>query len=260
MDGGQRRRRHRLLRHRGRQRNGAGVWVSLAQHRARGDGHDRLFRFENVEGSAFRDVLIGDGRANVIDGGPGDDTLRGGGGRRPAARRPGRRRLPGGERPHRLLRQGNAAESVLLHRARRDPRRRRGPDDRRRRRRRPVRRRLRRSELDVRHQLVEGDRGRPRLQAEQLHAGLLPRRPGALADRRPRSRRGQPAGRGLAGRGREHPLRWRSRRRHDQRRPGGQPNRGRPRRRPAARRPRRRRADRRPARARLTSTAKRTAT
>lgn len=60
--------------------NGAGVWVSLAEHKARGDGHDRLFRFESVEGSAFRDVLIGDPRPNLIDGGPGDDTIRGGGG------------------------------------------------------------------------------------------------------------------------------------------------------------------------------------
>jgi Ca2+-binding RTX toxin-like protein len=57
---------------------GAGVHASLAAHRARGDGHDRLFRFESLEGSAFRDVLIGDKRANVIDGGPGDDTIRGG--------------------------------------------------------------------------------------------------------------------------------------------------------------------------------------
>jgi hypothetical protein len=59
---------------------GAGVWVSLTRHKARGDGHDRLFRFEDIEGSAFRDVLIGDGRANAIDGGPGDDQLSGGGG------------------------------------------------------------------------------------------------------------------------------------------------------------------------------------
>jgi Ca2+-binding RTX toxin-like protein len=59
---------------------GAGVWVSLARHKARGDGHDRLFRFESIEGSAFRDVLIGDRSGNVIDGGPGDDTIRGGGG------------------------------------------------------------------------------------------------------------------------------------------------------------------------------------
>jgi Ca2+-binding RTX toxin-like protein len=57
-----------------------GVRVELAKHRARGDGHDRLFRFESIEGSAFDDVLIGDKQANVIDGGPGDDTIVGGGG------------------------------------------------------------------------------------------------------------------------------------------------------------------------------------
>jgi Ca2+-binding RTX toxin-like protein len=58
-----------------------GVTVSLPRHMARGDGHDRLFRFESIEGSAFEDVLIGDKHANVIDGGPGNDILRGGGGR-----------------------------------------------------------------------------------------------------------------------------------------------------------------------------------
>jgi Ca2+-binding RTX toxin-like protein len=59
---------------------GAGVWVDLAKHKARGDGHDRLFRFEDIEGSAFRDTLIGDTGDNRINGGPGDDTLIGGGG------------------------------------------------------------------------------------------------------------------------------------------------------------------------------------
>jgi Ca2+-binding RTX toxin-like protein len=59
---------------------GSGVWVSLAAHKARGDGHDRLFRFEDIEGSAFRDTLIGDKSDNRIVGGPGDDTLLGGGG------------------------------------------------------------------------------------------------------------------------------------------------------------------------------------
>jgi Ca2+-binding RTX toxin-like protein len=58
-----------------------GVKVSLAAHRARGDGHDRLFRFESVEGSAFDDILVGNRQANVIEGGAGDDTVRGGGGR-----------------------------------------------------------------------------------------------------------------------------------------------------------------------------------
>jgi Ca2+-binding RTX toxin-like protein len=59
---------------------GTGVRASLATHRARGDGHDRLFRFESLEGSAFDDVLTGDKQANQIDGGPGDDTIYGGGG------------------------------------------------------------------------------------------------------------------------------------------------------------------------------------
>ncbi|HET7053089.1 MAG TPA: calcium-binding protein [Solirubrobacterales bacterium] len=59
---------------------GAGDWVDLAKHKARGDGHDRLFRLEDIEGSAFRDTLIGDTGDNRINGGPGDDTLIGGGG------------------------------------------------------------------------------------------------------------------------------------------------------------------------------------
>jgi Ca2+-binding RTX toxin-like protein len=58
-----------------------GVRVELARHRARGDGHDRLFRVESLEGSAFDDVLVGNGQANLIEGGAGDDTIRGGGGR-----------------------------------------------------------------------------------------------------------------------------------------------------------------------------------
>jgi Ca2+-binding RTX toxin-like protein len=58
-----------------------GVKVSLARHRAQGDGHDRLFRVENLEGSAFDDVLVGNGQANIIDGGAGNDTIRGGGGK-----------------------------------------------------------------------------------------------------------------------------------------------------------------------------------
>jgi Ca2+-binding RTX toxin-like protein len=60
---------------------GSGVWVSLKAHKAFGDGHDKLFAFESLEGSAFRDTLIGSPQANAIDGGPGDDQLLGGGGR-----------------------------------------------------------------------------------------------------------------------------------------------------------------------------------
>jgi Ca2+-binding RTX toxin-like protein len=59
---------------------GTGVWASLAAHRAGGDGHDRLFGFESLEGSAFRDTLIGTKQGNVISGGLGDDHLLGGGG------------------------------------------------------------------------------------------------------------------------------------------------------------------------------------
>jgi Ca2+-binding RTX toxin-like protein len=59
---------------------GAGVWASLAGHRARGDGHDKLAGFESLEGSAFDDELIGSKSNNVIDGGPGDDRIFGGGG------------------------------------------------------------------------------------------------------------------------------------------------------------------------------------
>ncbi|HWO82299.1 MAG TPA: calcium-binding protein [Solirubrobacterales bacterium] len=59
---------------------GSGVWVSLKEHKARGDGHDKLFGFESLEGSAFRDTLIGNPQANVISGGLGDDHLVGGGG------------------------------------------------------------------------------------------------------------------------------------------------------------------------------------
>jgi Ca2+-binding RTX toxin-like protein len=62
-------------------RDGGGVKVNLGRHKARGDGHDRLFRFEDLEGSAFDDVLVGNRRANVIDGGAGDDVVRGGGGK-----------------------------------------------------------------------------------------------------------------------------------------------------------------------------------
>ncbi len=59
---------------------GSGVWASLRRHIARGDGHDKLYEFEDLEGSVFGDTLIGNGGPNVIKGGPGDDTILGGGG------------------------------------------------------------------------------------------------------------------------------------------------------------------------------------
>ena len=64
----------------GGKKGDVGVWASLAKHRAYGDGHDKLFGFESIEGSAFRDTLIGSKQGNVIDGGPGNDHLVGGGG------------------------------------------------------------------------------------------------------------------------------------------------------------------------------------
>jgi Ca2+-binding RTX toxin-like protein len=59
---------------------GDGVHASLENGLATGDGRDRLRNFEDLEGSAFNDVLIGNRRANKLYGGPGDDTLIGGGG------------------------------------------------------------------------------------------------------------------------------------------------------------------------------------
>jgi Ca2+-binding RTX toxin-like protein len=64
----------------GGKKGDVGVWASLAKHRAYGDGHDKLFGFESLEGSAFHDTLIGTKQGNVIEGGSGDDQLIGGGG------------------------------------------------------------------------------------------------------------------------------------------------------------------------------------
>jgi Ca2+-binding RTX toxin-like protein len=61
-------------------RFGTGIHASLVTGHASGDGEDRLRRFEDLQGSAFDDVLTGDPDANRIEGGPGDDQLRGGGG------------------------------------------------------------------------------------------------------------------------------------------------------------------------------------
>jgi Ca2+-binding RTX toxin-like protein len=81
--------------------SGGGVRVSLARHRARGDGHDRLFRFEGLEGSAFDDILVGNRRANLIEGGPGDDVIRGGGGADELKGGQGRDGCKGGDRRNR---------------------------------------------------------------------------------------------------------------------------------------------------------------
>ena len=60
-----------------------GVTVSLALQglvQSTGVGAVTLTNFQNLNGSAFDDVLTGDANANVISGGGGNDTLDGGGG------------------------------------------------------------------------------------------------------------------------------------------------------------------------------------
>jgi Ca2+-binding RTX toxin-like protein len=57
-----------------------GVEVNLAKDVAEGDGHDVLSGFEDVVGSPQPDEITGDGSANRIDGGVGNDTLVSGGG------------------------------------------------------------------------------------------------------------------------------------------------------------------------------------
>jgi Ca2+-binding RTX toxin-like protein len=57
-----------------------GIEVDLASNRAKGDGHDSLSGFEDVVGSPQADTLRGDGSANRLDGGVGNDTLDSGGG------------------------------------------------------------------------------------------------------------------------------------------------------------------------------------
>ena len=60
---------------------GAGVNVNLATGTATGGaGNDTLTGIEEVRGSAYNDVLTGDGGNNILRGGGGIDTLNGGGG------------------------------------------------------------------------------------------------------------------------------------------------------------------------------------
>ncbi len=44
------------------------------------DGKDKIIGFENLEGSIYSDILIGDDSINKIDANLGDDTIKGGGG------------------------------------------------------------------------------------------------------------------------------------------------------------------------------------
>ncbi|MGA7396472.1 MAG: calcium-binding protein [Solirubrobacterales bacterium] len=55
-----------------------GVWVSLQAKKARGDGRDRVFRFDSIDGSPAADVLVGNKQSNALNGGAGNDRLIGG--------------------------------------------------------------------------------------------------------------------------------------------------------------------------------------
>ena len=231
-----------------------------ADHRARGDGHDRLFRFESIEGSAFDDTLIGNKQAQRD------------------------RRRPRQRHAHRRRRRATRSTAARAATAARGPRAARSPAARKRRRRPPPTSSSTRppaaaaacrssaaaapttspspSTPSARASAVtggEGARGRPRLHA----AGPAPTRSSCAA--------GGPARWLMADLGpgndsfrvegslaavEQRPDRRRPRQRHHPRRPRGRPDRGRPRRRPPLRRRRLRRPDRQPARARPTSTAK----
>ena len=81
---------------------GGGVHASLKTGLAMGDGHDRMRHIENLEGSAFNDVLIGNHRDNKLYGGPGNDTLIGGGGRDELNGGPGNNRCRGAPAARRI--------------------------------------------------------------------------------------------------------------------------------------------------------------
>ena len=76
-------------------KTGPSVTASLATGVATGDGRDTMAEFEDLEGSAYGDVLSGDGAGNRIAGGPGDDRLDGGGGTDTAFAGPGSDRCTG---------------------------------------------------------------------------------------------------------------------------------------------------------------------
>ena len=61
----------------------SGVTVNLADNSAAG-GHaegDSISNFEHIQGTAFDDILTGDGGINILIGAVGDDTLDGGSGK-----------------------------------------------------------------------------------------------------------------------------------------------------------------------------------
>ena len=57
-----------------------GIRANLARGTVTGDGSDRVREIENVEGSPFADVIVGNGTRNWLQGFGGNDTLSGGAG------------------------------------------------------------------------------------------------------------------------------------------------------------------------------------
>ena len=102
-----RRHRHRLLRQRLRRRvGGADRQPELQGGDAAGDSYVGV---ENLAGSAFDDILQGDGQANALAGGEGNDQLMGAGGNDTLNGGAGNDILSGGDGSDRLI-GGNGAE------------------------------------------------------------------------------------------------------------------------------------------------------
>ena len=168
-----------------------------------GDGHDRLFRFEAIEGSAFDDTLIGDtgrqrdrrrprqrpiiggGGRDTLDGGQGNDRCKGGptriscGPEKPAQRlrlRPARSRPGGGGGLQIVGGSGPDNFTVAYDEASTEP-----------------------SSVTARDKGTRGGRRlRPPRPGDPKQVICADERPGALADGRPRARQRQLARRRLA--------------------------------------------------------------
>jgi Ca2+-binding RTX toxin-like protein len=62
--------------------NLSGQWaVSIGKNNEAAIGRDTVINFEDIFGSEFDDLVIGDHRSNVLNGGAGNDTLNGAGGK-----------------------------------------------------------------------------------------------------------------------------------------------------------------------------------
>jgi hypothetical protein len=73
------------------------VRIHLAERSARGEGHDLLIGIDDLRGSRFNDVLVGDAGWNDIEGFGGDDVIAGGEGGDFLDGGPGNDRIQGGD-------------------------------------------------------------------------------------------------------------------------------------------------------------------